>query len=405
MNEFHSPGRQENYLRQGLAQDKRAIGLFLSAGCPLAVRVGEADKTGPLIPDIDGLTEIVCKRISADKTLQSLFATVLQHFEADQRQSPNVEDILSHIRSLRTVAGKDRVRGLNATELDALDTGICNVIIGVMDRLLPSQDTPYHKLAAWVGGIQRMQAVELFTTNYDLLLEQALEEHRVAYFDGFVGSCRTFFDPHAIEQDSLPVRWARLWKLHGSINWRQDPSGAVSRGEKIEEGQRRVIHPSHLKYDESRRMPYLAMIDRLKAFLRQPSALMVTCGYSFRDEHLNEVLVQGLQGNPTTIVFALLFGKLENYPKAIKLATSRANLSLLAQDEAIIGTRRGKWIECPVDNAEKATVAVDWVTTNGANGQSFAQSQFKLGDFARFGAFVGELLGVVHAETEAKSGE
>lgn len=274
-----------------------------------------------------------------------------------------------------------------------------------MDRTLPGQGTPYHKLAAWAGGIQRMQAVELFTTNYDLLVEQALEEHRVAYFDGFVGSRRTFFDPHAIEQDTLPARWARLWKLHGSINWRQDKAGSVSRGEQIEEGQRRVIHPSHLKYDESRRMPYLAMIDRLKAFLRQSSALMVTCGYSFRDEHLNEVIVQGLQGNPTTIVFALLFGKLENYPKAVKLAVSRANLSLLAEDEAIIGTKRAKWTESPTENAEKPSICVDWVISNGVNGQPVARAQFKLGDFARFGAFLEELLGVANSDIEAQTGE
>lgn len=129
MSDFHNPKRQEDYLRQGLAQNKRAIGLFLSAGCPLAIRVGDDEKKCPLIPDIAGLTKIVCEQMSENKDLQKHFAIVAKHFEADQRVSPNIEDILSHIRSLRAVAGTDKVRGLEAAELDALDKGICNLIM------------------------------------------------------------------------------------------------------------------------------------------------------------------------------------------------------------------------------------------------------------------------------------
>ena len=55
----------------------------------------------------------------------------------------------------------------------------------------------------------------------------------------------------------------------------------------------RVIHPSYMKYQESRRMPYLAMVDRLRAFLKQPTSTLILCGYSFRDEHVNEVYRDG----------------------------------------------------------------------------------------------------------------
>ncbi len=34
--------------------------------------------------------------------------------------------------------------------------------------------------------------IELFTTNYDLLLEEALEDEEIPYFDGFVGSKKSF---------------------------------------------------------------------------------------------------------------------------------------------------------------------------------------------------------------------
>ncbi|MGD0651489.1 MAG: SIR2 family protein [Verrucomicrobiia bacterium] len=243
MNQLHDPTRQANYLRQCLAQDKRLLGLFLGAGCPLAIRVKRNGKEQPLIPDIPGLTQAVSDQMSASKQHKKVFESVLSHLKADGRQNPNVEDVLSHVRALRAVAGNDAVRGLTATDLDQIDQGICDTIVDVVSKSLPANDTPYNKVAAWVGAIQRTKSVEIFTTNYDLLLEEAMEESRVPYFDGFAGSRRAFFDPHAIEEDPLPARWARVWKLHGSINWRQDARGVVSRSESATAGDRRVIHP------------------------------------------------------------------------------------------------------------------------------------------------------------------
>ncbi|HKQ85810.1 MAG TPA: SIR2 family protein [Candidatus Acidoferrales bacterium] len=115
-------------------------------------------------------------------------------------------------------------------------------------------------MAAWIGAIQRVAPVEVFTTNYDLLMEEALETNRVPYFDGFVGSNETFFDLRSIEEDKLPARWCLLWKIHGSLNWHEDDSRSVRPGSSS--NGRKVIYPSQLKYDESRRMPCLAMLDR-----------------------------------------------------------------------------------------------------------------------------------------------
>jgi hypothetical protein len=169
-----------------------------------------------------------------------------------------------------------------------------------------------------------LSPVEIFTTNYDLLVEQALEANRVPYFDGFLGSNETFFDLRAMEDDHLPSRWARLWKIHGSPNWHEDKNGAIRRSGDTQ--KRRIIYPSHLKYDESRRMPYLAMMDRLRAFLKKESAVLVAIGFSFKDVHLNEIIVQGLQGNATGVVFALLHGKLQRYEELTKIATTRSRM-------------------------------------------------------------------------------
>ena len=390
MTHAHDPLRQINYLEQCLSSDKRPLAIFLGAGCPVAIQTADGD---PLIPDIEGMTKRARTFLEGSGELAPLFKIVEEHFATDGSLEPNIEDLLSHIRGLRLVAGKDRARGLTADELDQLDLGICTVITDLAKKSLPNIETPYHATCLWTDAVGREHPVEFFTTNYDLLLEEALEDCRVAFFDGFTGVRRPFFDLRAMEEDRLPSRWARVWKLHGSLNWYHHPSRGVLRGIQTENEFQRVIHPSHLKYEESRRMPYLAMIDRLRAFLRQPSSALVISGYSFRDEHLNEVIIQALQGNPSAIAFGLLFGELSKYPDAIKLASLRPNLSLLAQDGGVVGGRESGWIEKQLASVESHfSPWISWIPTDRQNPASKVRTEFNLGDFAVLGAFLKSLV-------------
>ncbi|HLE33617.1 MAG TPA: SIR2 family protein [Bacteroidota bacterium] len=324
----HCPYRQAALLQQAMAPDKMRVSFFLGAGCPVSIRIPDGDGTRPLIPDIAGLTKQVREKLEASEKHKTAFAAILKRLVDCGKSNPNIEDILTHIRALREVVGKTNHDGLSAETLDGLDAEICKVTVQIMEVRLPTDDSPYHQLATWINAIKREHAVEIFTSNYDLLMEQALEDRHVPYFDGFVGSNRTFFDLPSMEQDGLPSRWARLWKVHGSINWRQTPEGHVERRFALE-GERALIHPSHLKYYQSRRMPYLAMLDRLRSFLVEGQAVLVTCGYSFSDKHLNDVILQGLTGNPTAICFGLLFTDRAKFPEAVSHARKHPNLNLL----------------------------------------------------------------------------
>ena len=204
----------------------------------------------------------------------------------DGQENPTIEHMLTRVRTMETVAGNDKVRGFSAPDLRRLEQSICQTISSVVNKPLPESTTPYHSLVRWIG--QRTNRSVIFTTNYDLLVEQALEALHVPFFDGFIGSYRPFFDQHAIEQDDLPVQWALVCKLHGSINWRFIRKRNVIVRSLAETGDELLIHPSHLKYTESRRMPYFVMFDLLKAFIgngKRPAALF-TIGYSlFRRSH------------------------------------------------------------------------------------------------------------------------
>ena len=385
--------KQISYLQQILSSDKRPIGLFLGAGCPMGIRLENGE---PLIPDVNGITRSVCDYL---KECES-FEIVRKHSRENQQGDPTVEDFLTHIRSLISVAGKGNVRGLSAEKLVQLDKVICDQIHKIVDKNLPKTNTPYHELASWVRAAEREYPIEVFTTNYDLLIEQAFEKLGVPYFDGFAGALHPSFDLRAIEEDQLPYRWARVWKLHGSINWLLS-NNKVIRG--MGNGERRVIHPSHLKYHESRRMPYLAMMDRLRRFLRNGTAVLIICGYSFRDEHINEVILQGLQSIGTTAAFGLLFGKIRNYEEATKLAKEQPNLSLLARDGAVIGSQELFWPVLEVSPNDN-----DWVqwtkTCHGSNKTGF-QAEFGLGDFVVFGKFLQSIVGLSQRNLEQFNAE
>jgi hypothetical protein len=408
--EPHDPLHSVMQLRQTLSADKLAIGFFLGAGCPCSIKsIGsEGQDLGPLIPDVNGLTKRVGSVLEASAECRDIYQKLIRAFSDDEITNPNIEKILNRIRSFREVAGKLGVRDLSLKELSSLDHEICQTIREIVSCSLPTQRTPYHALAAFVGE-HRSAFTEIFTTNYDILIEEALEKHRVPYFDGFIGSSRPFFDLRAIEDGEIPERWSRLWKLHGSINWRfNKTTKAVFRSDKSEDGDELLIHPSHLKYDESRRMPYFVMIDRLRNFLRRaerPVALIIA-GYSFSDEHINEAIVESLKANASAACFALQFDELNKYPEAISLAKDNANISLFAADKAIIRRREGPWVTSPttdvaaLKNTFKITDYLETVTDKDAVDKPLP-CRMLIGDFKSLGYFLDEFSGFHDLEARA----
>lgn len=411
MSNYHDPVRQLKYLRQTLSQNKKPLGFFLSAGCPLAVNMPTKD-LWPLIPDIAGLTKFVTDALKSLTEEKKNYDKLLDELIKSGIPIPNIEDILGFIRGLKQVAvGATDVRGFAETDLDKLELDVCKKIVEKLKVSLPDNKTPYHQLAKWIHNIERDSPIEIFTTNYDLLTEEAFEEIGVPYFDGFVGSRQPFFDLRAIEDSLIPKHWSRLWKIHGSINWFLKSNNQVYRSSNLEEKDPCIIHPSHLKYDQSRKMPYLALIDRLNSFLRLNSAVLILSGYSFSDDHLNDTIINALKANPTAMVISLLFDTLTyednkkqvitRYDKALKLAENRSNLSIWTYDEAVIGGLRGKWklSKLPMeddDNVANAIVSVTKiikVATSATKEETETSHELRLGNFSVFGDFVQELIG------------
>lgn len=406
MEGVHDPIRHLKYLRQSLSQDNESIGFFLSAGCPLSVSMPKNE--WPLIPDVANLTKFINNQLTEDCSYQTLLAELIKA----ERNPENIEDTLSFLRSLLSVSKGGEVRGLNEKSLLDLENKICKIIVKKIDVLLPDQDTPYHHLCKWIRSIDRKTPIEIFTTNYDLLMEQSLEDLEVEYFDGFVGARRSFFDLRALEDNMIPTHWSRLWKIHGSINWyKEDALGQkkVYRSSEIKEDASHLIYPSHLKYEESRKMPYLALIDQLNRFIRKKSSLLIMSGYSFNDGHLNDTILNALKANPTAMVLGLMFGSFEDtisdhppkekYPEAYRLAKNQHNLNIWTFDKAIIGTNLGRWHQFPGSEDADLDIRKFIDTVRSDDLQIKTQSLVKLGDFAIFTSFLKRIIGSAVGES------
>lgn len=388
---LHNPKYQLDLIQQILSQNVKPLGFFIGAGCPLSIRIeNTAGEMEALIGDVAGLTKSISFLLEqSDASLLKSWNKLKRAIEEDKEATTNIETILTKIRLLKEVAGSGLVRGLNHSELTDLDSHICFSIADQVNKQLPIENTAFHDLAIWTRATNRNKPVQIFTTNYDLLLEQAFEESSAPYFDGFVGSRQAFFDLAAVEQEwLLPARWTRLWKIHGSLNWRVTPGKQVARCENQPSGEDSyLIYPSHLKYDQSRKMPFIAMLDRLKSFLMTPSSTLFICGYSFGDEHINDIICRTLEANSSAHVFAFAYGDIadDRYIAAKRCAMSTPNCTLLGKNSGVIGRNDYVWTG---DVVLDLSIPRDVLTLD-----SEGKPELHLGDFAMLGKLLRSLTG------------
>ncbi len=386
----HDPLNCALEIREQLASEKRKLAFFFGAGTSMAVG----------LPGIDELTELISKH------LKEPYKTLYENFRKKLPEKADVEMVLNKIRIIRELMNgreDEEFYGLKGSKVvKDLDSAICNAICDIVGKE-PSKELKTHLIFShWLRMLHahRDYPVEIFTTNYDLLLEQAMEKVGLPFFDGFVGSVSPFFAPESVEaeEDMLhrsvypPTSWTRLWKIHGSINWKicangEDDLTRIIRlsGVKSKQGEELVIFPSHEKYVESRKLPYIAFQDRLRRFLNSGEALIIIAGYSFSDQHINQIIFQGLRSNPKLAVTALVYGEKEELSSSLKLpqkcvmfANEYRNLTIYGPDRASIGGIDAPWGE----PSRKPKAYENWQFWDDD------YKQFTLGDFNLFVSFL-----------------
>lgn len=151
----------------------------------------------------------------------------------------------------------------------------------------------------------------VFTTNYDLFSERAMDRLSIPYANGFSGSVEQRFNPAtfryalAEQLDITSKRWAAvdsfvyLCKLHGSINWVEDGEGlfpirAMQDVPEAMTDHRVMIYPTPAKQNTSFGAPYSDLFREFQKQVVQDQSVLVVAGYGFGDEHVNNIVFQAL---------------------------------------------------------------------------------------------------------------
>ena len=164
---------------------------------------------------------------------------------------------------------------------------------------------------------------KVFTLNYDLFIELALDELGVSYFDGFVGTIRRelrtesyhydlYFPGETTEGRVTRVdRVLQLYKLHGSLNWRRRSDGyrldvmVDNRTPEEREFGDVMVYPSALKLAEMHGYPYSEMLRQFSSHIHQPQSVLFSLGHSFADDHVNRIIYQALSIPSFSLVIVL----------------------------------------------------------------------------------------------------
>lgn len=185
-----------------------------------------------------------------------------------------------------------------------------------------------------------LQRANIFTSNYDLAFEYAFDNLGIKYIDGFSGFHHRFFKPETFNYDIFYPgtttsgkvqrieKVVRYFKLHGSISWVSDQKRTSSNVYGIEEMpieliKRKaedkkdgfdygnlIIYPTAVKKSYTLDLPYSELFRHFACCISQPQSVLFTVGYSFSDEHFNDIIYQALS-NPTFTLVVIDFNGCE----------------------------------------------------------------------------------------------
>ncbi|MHC1777535.1 MAG: SIR2 family protein [Lentimicrobium sp.] len=166
-----------------------------------------------------------------------------------------------------------------------------------------------------------LRRANIFTANYDLAFEYAFDRLGVHYIDGFTGFHKRYFKPETFEFDLFYPgsttsgkvqrieKVVRYFKLHGSLSWINSEKRDANNLYGIEEMPLKlithlkkkgeiIVYPSAVKKSYTLDLPYSELFRQFALAITQSQSVLITVGYSFADEHFNDIIFQALS-NPT----------------------------------------------------------------------------------------------------------
>jgi hypothetical protein len=232
------------------------------------------------------------------------------------------------------------VRKLIYVKCMKFDRTQSSLVYGALSRGL-NPDNVYRVLFTSNEGGERLNedsnpiTYKVFTTNYDTIFETSMRMNNIDYSDGFTPQQQDFVFNNEWEQGKVEVA-----KLHGSIDYylrerdervvryplRAEENDTDLFGERLKE--RMMILPIGEKYVT--RTPYLQLLNKLSKDLINEE-IVVMIGYSFRDDPINNVLLERIHRKERIKIVVVLPNATEiirdNLPQRLQEVSVPLNIS------------------------------------------------------------------------------
>lgn len=284
------------------------------------------------------------------------------------REDGNIEDQIRTandlLRGLK-ILGKTNKANTLKNELNSIISEFANSILksekGIASAEKSKRENAYriliNFLLSFASRTGNKERLNIFTTNYDRLIEVGAELAGIHLMDRFVGTMMPIFrssrlqldvhyNPPGIRGEPRYLEGVvRLTKLHGSVDWIQN-GGEIRRiglpfgADNIDSYLRApglygtnamglMIYPNSAKDRETAEYPYVELFRDFAASICRPNSTLVTYGYGFGDEHINRVLNDMLTIPSTHIVIISYNDPIGRILKFYNESPNKAQISIM----------------------------------------------------------------------------
>ena len=228
-------------------------------------------------------------------------------------RTATIEDLITYLvryKDILNTVNSGHGHGVSIQEIDEWLKDIKKKIVAeIADDWQPSEN--HHRFLQRLLNPRQGRPRDVFSLNYDTVLEATLDDQRLSYVDGFRGTNRAWFDPDAFDESGPTGPLFRIFKLHGSINWTRDVAGNVRRGRNANAADEPiVVFPSEQKYLQTQYGVYETLMTRFRNRLRTVGAnnCLVGLGYSFTDAHINEAICDAVSARDSNLTVVSFVG-------------------------------------------------------------------------------------------------
>lgn len=293
-------------------------------------------------PLVAGLTkEVVSALQPAERAVLDEVLAAFSESYSDAEGTPNIEEISDMVIEHHTNSQQDRFGALK----EKIRELVRDAILGVENPNLSNQVAFFERMKA--RAFDRATDIWVFTTNYDLLFENACAEVGLRMVNGFIGATTRCFSEREFslvsgtttrgrftQEGGLTVR---LIKLHGSVSWfRKDERIFEAAPSEIKEADIRcMVVPRRTKLIETLSRPYDRLFRLSNLVLGDKCKHLISSGFSFGDSHINETLV-----TPKLDSGAISFANFcQDEPIALAASRTRLNVLHVCKDKIVKGGR------------------------------------------------------------------